>query len=117
MCFRACLDQAEDETFARFEAKESRVEELGNKDGCKLVKGLSDMFCFMAVRMGHAKAPLPLDLYAHAIPANDYDAANIMGTLYVWSLILRKSPASWNSPFWISRRKSWRSSPMRPPSV
>lgn len=49
--FRACLDQAEDEAFAQFEAKESRVEELGNKDGRKLVKGLSGMSCLMAVRI------------------------------------------------------------------
>ena len=33
-------------------------------------------------RMGHAKASHTLDLYAHAIPANDRDAANIMGALY-----------------------------------
>ena len=33
-------------------------------------------------RMGHAKASHTLDLYAHAIPANDRDAANIMGSLY-----------------------------------
>lgn len=33
-------------------------------------------------RMGHAKASHTLDLYAHAIPANDRNAANIMGALY-----------------------------------
>ncbi|MBQ9043799.1 MAG: site-specific integrase [Eggerthellaceae bacterium] len=32
-------------------------------------------------RLGHAKASYTLDLYAHAIPANDRDAANIMGEL------------------------------------
>lgn len=32
-------------------------------------------------RLGHAKASYTLDLYAHAIPANDRDAANIMGSL------------------------------------
>ncbi len=31
--------------------------------------------------MSHAKASYTLDLYAHAIPANDRDAANIMGAL------------------------------------
>ncbi len=31
--------------------------------------------------LGHAKASYTLDLYAHAIPANDRDAANIMGAL------------------------------------
>ena len=32
-------------------------------------------------RLGHAKASLTLDMYAHAIPANDREAAAIMGGL------------------------------------
>lgn len=33
-------------------------------------------------RLGHAKASHTLDLYAHAIPANDKEAASIMGAIY-----------------------------------
>lgn len=32
-------------------------------------------------RLGHAKATLTLDMYAHAIPANDHEAAQVMGKL------------------------------------
>ncbi len=46
-------------------------------------------------RMGHAKASHTLDLYAHAIPANDRDAANIMGALYA----PKPQPASPQEPF------------------
>ena len=33
-------------------------------------------------RMGHAKSSHTLDLYAHAIPANDKVAAELMGAIY-----------------------------------
>ena len=33
-------------------------------------------------RLGHASSSLTLDQYAHAIPANDREAANLMGAIY-----------------------------------
>ena len=33
-------------------------------------------------RLGHASSSLTLDQYAHAIPANDRDAANLMASIY-----------------------------------
>lgn len=49
--FRACLDQAEADAFAEFDAKEERVEGYGTKEGRKIVRGLSGMSCIMAVRI------------------------------------------------------------------
>ena len=49
--FRACLDQAEADAFAEFDAKEERAVGFGTKDGRKLVRGLSAMSCLMAVRI------------------------------------------------------------------
>ena len=33
-------------------------------------------------RLGHANASLTLNQYAHAVPANDRNAADLMGTLF-----------------------------------
>ena len=33
-------------------------------------------------RLGHASSSLTLDQYAHAIPANDRDAASLMAAIY-----------------------------------
>ena len=33
-------------------------------------------------RLGHSTSALTLDQYAHAIPANDRAAANLMGAIY-----------------------------------
>lgn len=49
--FRACIDQAEDEAFSEFEAKEGRAAKWGNTFGRKLVRGLSGMSCLMAIRI------------------------------------------------------------------
>ena len=49
--FRACLDQAEADAFAEFDAKEERAVGFGTKEGRKLVRGLSAMSCLMAVRI------------------------------------------------------------------
>lgn len=55
--------------------------EVGRTQATQLLGAGVDLKTVQA-RMGHAKASHTLDLYAHAIPANDRDAANIMGSLY-----------------------------------
>lgn len=49
-------------------------------------------------RLGHSTSALTLDQYAHAIPANDKAAADLMGSIYGKSANMHESPNPAGSP-------------------